>query len=107
MRRTHHDPYATDRRGVRYIAVWTMQHEVIEYEIIPPCVDLRAAIEHLKHEGWEAESDAAWGSAFIYQPQWVCYDQLCGIRQSREVAINGMARTGTSAGLSPDSTGDR
>jgi hypothetical protein len=69
MRRTRHDNYATDYRSPRYIVIWTMQHEVIECEVVAPGADLRtamlAAMERLQREHWEAESDAAWGSVFI------------------------------------------
>jgi hypothetical protein len=67
--RQHYRIYDLDERNPRYIVVWGLQWQVIDRQVIGPTSDLvaamSAAIEHLGNQGWEAESDAAWGFTFV------------------------------------------
>ena len=68
MRRQRFDPYAKTGQP-HYIALWDMQHKVVEYSTLEPDVDLRAAmaaaIKRLELDGWTFENDSKYGSVFL------------------------------------------
>jgi hypothetical protein len=68
MRRQRFDPYAKTGRP-HYIALWDMQHKVVEHTVLEPDVDLHdamaAAMKRLELHGWTFENDARNGSCFL------------------------------------------
>jgi hypothetical protein len=53
----------------RYVVLWDLHWHVLECERLEPAADLSgamaAAIDRLAADGWQAESDAEYGFAFI------------------------------------------
>src|ERR1700760_14813 len=56
-------------REPRYIILWNMFWECLEFEVVPPMSDLqaalRSAIARLCADVWFAEGDGAYGSVFL------------------------------------------
>jgi hypothetical protein len=53
----------------RYVVVWSMHHESLEFKVLPPMADLMAAmtaaIARLAADGWQAEGGHEFGSVFV------------------------------------------
>ena len=68
MRRQRFDPF-TKTGSPHYIALWDMQHKVVEYSTLEPDADLHDAManamKRLELDGWTFENDARNGSVFL------------------------------------------
>jgi hypothetical protein len=67
--RAIHDNYKSDSLRPRFIVLQSMLNELLEFEIVRPGSDLRAAmaaaIKRLGRQEWVAESSAPMGFTFI------------------------------------------
>jgi hypothetical protein len=70
MARYRFTAYKNDSQP-RYIALYDMQHQVIEVQRLDPASDLSGAmaatIERLAADGWQAEGTADYGSVFVHR----------------------------------------